>query len=99
MLVIDHERRLGDKPSRSAGAINVGNKVTFWEAVADAKVVRRSLKVAIVVGTILAIINNWDRLVPFRLGTVEWIKIAMTYCVPYCVSTYSAASTLMAQDS
>ena len=73
--------------------------MTFWEAAAQATVVKRSLKVAIVVGTILVLINNWDRLVPLRLGTVEWIKIAMTYCVPYCVSTYSAASTLVTQDS
>ena len=73
--------------------------MTFWQAATQATVVRRSLKVAVVVGTILVVINNWDRLVPLRLGTVEWIKITMTYCVPYCVSTYSAALTLATQDS
>lgn len=59
-------------------------------------VARRSLKVASIVGTILALINYWDRIVPYSLDFNAWAKIAMTYCVPYCVSTYASVSAILA---
>lgn len=62
-----------------------------------ADVVRRSAKVASVIGTILALINYWDRLIPYSLDFNAWVKIAMTYCVPYCVSTYASVSATLAQ--
>jgi hypothetical protein len=60
-------------------------------------IVQRSLKVASIVGTILALINYWDRLIPYSLDYNAWIKIALTYCVPYCVSTYASVGATLAQ--
>jgi hypothetical protein len=51
---------------------------------------RRSFVVALVVGTILNLINQGDTLVGG--GTVNWAKIALTFAVPYCVATYGAVS-------
>jgi hypothetical protein len=51
---------------------------------------RRSLTVALVVGTILNVINQGDAL--FGSADVNWFKIALTYCVPYLVATYGAVS-------
>ena len=53
-------------------------------------IVRRSLIVAAIVGTVLNMINQGDALVA---GThlVAW-KIALTYVVPYCVATYGAVT-------
>ena len=53
-------------------------------------IVRRSLIIAAIVGTILNIINQGDALLG---GThlVAW-KIVLTYCVPYCVATYGAVT-------
>lgn len=53
-------------------------------------IVRRSLILAAIVGTILNLINQGDALLT---GThlVAW-KIALTYCVPYCVATYGAVT-------
>lgn len=53
-------------------------------------IVRRSLILATIVGTILNVINQGDALLG---GTplVAW-KIALTYCVPYCVATYGAVT-------
>ena len=62
-------------------------------------IVRRSFRVACIVGTILALINYWDRVVPYSLDFNAWVKIAMTYCVPYCVSTYSAVGATIAQSN
>ena len=57
-------------------------------------VVRRSRKVALLVGTILITINYGDRLLFGSVGGVDIAKMLLTYCVPYCVSTYAAVSAL-----
>lgn len=51
---------------------------------------RRALKLATVVGTLLVLINQWEAVT----GTVsvDWFKAALTYCVPYLVSTYTSVS-------
>jgi hypothetical protein len=51
-----------------------------------------STKVALVVGTILGLINYGDRiLLSGDMGALDWVKLAVTYCVPFCVATYGAA--------
>ena len=51
---------------------------------------RRSFFVALVVGTVLNLINQGDAL----LGEtpINWLKIILTYFVPYAVCTYGAVS-------
>ncbi len=51
---------------------------------------RRSFLVALIVGTILNLINQGDAL--FGDGPVNWTKIILTYSVPFCVATYGAVS-------
>ena len=70
--------------------------MTYLEAATQRTVVQRSLKVGAVVGSILVAINYGDRFFPYTLASSDWIKIVMTYCVPYCVSTYASVSTMMA---
>lgn len=55
---------------------------------------RRSLTVALVVGTLLNAINQGDAIL--NGGHVNWFKIALTYCVPFLVATYGAWSALRA---
>jgi hypothetical protein len=50
----------------------------------------RSGCVALVVGTILNLINQGDAI--FSATSVNWTKIMLTYFVPYVVSTYGAVS-------
>lgn len=54
---------------------------------------RRSFFVALVVGTILNLINQGDAL--FGEGHLNFIKIILTFAVPYCVATYGAVSYRM----
>lgn len=51
---------------------------------------QRSLSIALVVGSILNLINQGDRLVSGQ--SPNFLKLALTYCVPYFVSTYGAVS-------
>ena len=46
---------------------------------------RRSLYVALVVGTVLNLINQGDALI--GAGSIDWLKVVLTYCVPYAVCT------------
>ncbi|TMG35415.1 MAG: hypothetical protein E6H88_12585 [Chloroflexi bacterium] len=50
----------------------------------------RALRVAAVVGTILFLINQLDVVVSGMFTALVAGKIALTYLVPYSVSTYSA---------
>ena len=56
-------------------------------------IVVAALKVAIVVGTILNIINQGGRLLDGLQPS--WIHVLLNYIVPYCVSGYSAARNEM----
>jgi hypothetical protein len=58
-------------------------------AVSDG-VPRRSLYVALVVGTVLNLINQGDALL--GMASINWLKLFLTYCVPYAVCTYGAVS-------
>lgn len=49
---------------------------------------RRSLYVALIVGTILNLINQGDAFLGHT--PVSWLKIVLTYSVPYGVCTYGA---------
>ena len=52
----------------------------------------RSLKVALIVGTVLALINHYDAIVSGRLGSTGVLQILLTYVVPYSVATFGSAS-------
>ncbi len=56
----------------------------------------RSLWVAIIVGTLLNLINQPEAI--FGAGAIHWPKLLLTYCVPFLVSTYGAYGA-MTQDS
>ena len=51
---------------------------------------QRSLWVALIVGTILNLINQGDTLVSGR--PLDVVKLVLTYLVPYFVATYGAVS-------
>ncbi|MBI1928379.1 nitrate/nitrite transporter NrtS [Candidatus Poribacteria bacterium] len=58
-------------------------------------VVYRSLRVSVVVGTILIGINYTDRLISGQCIGADYLKMALTYLVPYGVSTYASVSALL----
>ena len=50
----------------------------------------RALKMALIVGVILAIINHGDHIFLGTMTVTNWTKILITFCVPFCVSTVSS---------
>lgn len=49
---------------------------------------RRTAAVALVVGTILCAINQLDVLLAGQATGITWLKIALTYLVPFLVANY-----------
>ena len=60
----------------------------------DRSVVRRAFRIALIVGTVLALINHGDKILGFNLTAVDLAKIALTFLVPYCVSTISSVQAM-----
>ncbi|MBR9910874.1 MAG: hypothetical protein GYB33_11060 [Gammaproteobacteria bacterium] len=50
----------------------------------------RAFKLALVVGTLLTLINQGDAL--FRGQGLDWLKVMLTYMVPYGVSTWTSVA-------
>ena len=51
---------------------------------------RRSIVIALVVGTILTAINQGNVLLDGNFPSSLYWKIPLTYCVPFCVATAGA---------
>ncbi len=56
---------------------------------------KRSFYVALVVGTVLNLINQGEAL--SGASPINWTKIVLTYLVPYAVATYGAISYRLSQ--
>ena len=56
----------------------------------------RAFRVALVIGTVLTLINQGDHLIAGMAP--DWIKMILTYMVPYCVSTHGAVSAMQASN-
>jgi hypothetical protein len=66
----------------------------IWRFAVSDGVPRRSFYVALFVGTILNAINQGDLLISAE--PINWLKLSLTYCVPYCVATYGAVTYRLA---
>ncbi|MEP3296491.1 MAG: nitrate/nitrite transporter NrtS [Pseudoruegeria sp.] len=69
---------------------NPASDLGFWDIALSRLVVKRATRIALVVGTVLATINHGDRLMYADLNFAMIVKILLTFCVPYSVSTYSS---------
>ncbi len=64
----------------------------FWQLLFCRKSYIRALKISLIVGTLLTIINQGDMVLAGMMPPL-W-KIILTYMVPFCVSSYSSATLL-----
>jgi hypothetical protein len=67
-----------------------------WLALAAAPhVVQRALVLCVVVGSLLAAINHGDAILAGTMTSGRWARVALTYLVPYVVSTISSVGALL----
>ena len=69
------------------------------EIVTRTDVLLRALKMASIVGVILAIINHGDHILLGSMTVTNWIKVLITFCVPFCVSTISSVLAIRREQN
>ena len=73
--------------------------MNIWlETAMRPEVFRRSRRVALRVGTILIGINYFDRIFAGTIQPIDYAKMMMTYCVPFCVSTHASVSAILEKE-
>ncbi|MEQ1814695.1 MAG: nitrate/nitrite transporter NrtS [Candidatus Nitrotoga sp.] len=61
----------------------------FFRIALSRHIVIRALKISLVVGSVLNLVNQGESLL--HGGTISWLHLILNYLVPYCVASYSAA--------
>lgn len=67
------------------------SKNKFLEIALERQTVIRAIKICLIVGTILNMINQGTLIFGWDWQNISISRMMLTYCVPYCVSTYSSA--------
>ena len=75
------------------------SKEGFFSLAFSNQVVSRAIRVALIVGTILALINHGGKILSLSLSYLDILKVLLTYLVPYGVSTWSAVRAIEANAS
>jgi hypothetical protein len=72
---------------------NAGEALRVWFA---RSTLRRTLTIAAIVGTLLSLINQGSVLFGGDATVATWVRIAMNYVVPFCVSSIGFPSATRA---
>ena len=78
---------------------SIDNNPSWLKTATRHSVVVRSVRVSLVVGTILVAINHGDIFLNGGAATVPVWKIPLTYLVPYAVSTYAAVDAILSRQT
>lgn len=62
----------------------------FFKASADRSLILTAIKVAVIVGIILNLINQSEALIQFDLSNLNYLKFILTFFIPFGVSVYSS---------
>jgi hypothetical protein len=65
----------------------------LWHSARRPAVARRCFVIALAVGSILSLINQWDALRTGHVPPVVWLRIAANYLVPFVVSNLGALAS------
>ncbi len=82
-------RGMNPRPLEPTGVAELAWRLLMRSAATDG-VPACSLRIAVVVGTLLNLINQGDAI--FGAAPVDWVKLMLTFAMPYAVSTYGAVA-------
>ncbi len=68
----------------------------FQQAIKTKKLLKRAAIVSLVVGTVLNVINQGHAI--WGGQSIVWVNALLTYMVPFCVSSYSGAVSMLEMD-
>jgi hypothetical protein len=72
--------------------VNNYTKEVVINVFCDSRKIKQAIKIAIIVGIILNIINQGGYIFHLSFDKINFFKLFMTFCVPFLVSTYTAVS-------
>ena len=73
--------------------------MTEWLRLAGQRsVIRRAIKYAVGVGTVLIVINHGDAIAHGDVSTTRLVRMLLTMTVPYLVSTASSVGALIDEN-
>jgi hypothetical protein len=87
VCVVGHHSFTSSRYELSGGTRCLGHALTH------APTLRRSAKIALLVGTVLFAINQLDVVIRGNVDGLVLAKIALTYCVPFAVATYAVLAS------
>jgi hypothetical protein len=92
---------VSETPREDAGRTEIMTiPMTEWLKLCFSKsVARRALSTALIVGIVLTAINYGDAILQGMVTPAQWIRMMLTFCVPYCVSTYSSVRAILEMKS
>lgn len=75
--------------------LNESNSTGVWELIFGGGTPKKAFLTALLVGTILTLINHGDTIYQGIMPSLP--KVLLTYCVPYCVTTWGAVTGKISQ--
>jgi hypothetical protein len=79
---------------KTATSYKMTSHLSFLQLAFSRNVVITSIKVSLLVGSLLAVINHGSAILAFSISAHTCTKIFLSYVVPYCVASYSAVKAL-----
>jgi len=73
----------------------LNNTKLILHIMSDKNIVSKAIKIALIVGVILNLINQGEYLIHLDFANINFFKLGFTFLVPFCVSTYTAISMKM----
>jgi hypothetical protein len=86
-----------DPISRLKGRRN--SPAELWTLARGRSVVLRGVKCALVVGPILIAINHGDVILSGEIESTAYVKMGLTFLVPYAVSVFSSIGAVVAREA
>ena len=83
--------------AQRGGAMRGNSRYRALRRALSRRIAGRSLATMLVVGSILNAINQGDAIL--SSGTINWWKLGLTYCVPFCIATFGAYSAYRAGET
>lgn len=65
---------------------------TYFQALRNPEMMPTAIRVALVVGTVLFVINHGNALAQGKMNSSRWFAAVLTYVVPYCVNIHGQMS-------
>lgn len=74
----------------SAKSLGSGTSQPMWRLAFNRNLMRRAALTAAIVGPAIAIINHGDRLFTGQMMGGDWLRVGISFLIPYSVSTASS---------